>query len=102
MYFGLVMSSRFLSLLLGENINSYDQQFDTSNQDATAQLYETMAPFSLGTNQTKANKKRTRKEILTKWERMLRFAPIAEGMGCLLYTSPSPRDSSVSRMPSSA
>lgn len=25
--------------------------------------------------------KRTRKEILTKWERMLRFAPIAEGMG---------------------
>ncbi|MCZ2928553.1 hypothetical protein NYY65_20005, partial [Acinetobacter baumannii] len=57
------------------------QQFDTSNQDATAQLYETMAPFSLGTNQTKANKKRTRKEILTKWERMLRFAPIAEGMG---------------------
>ncbi len=75
------MSSRFLSLLLGENVNSYDQQFDTSNQDATAQLYETMAPFSLGTNQTKANKKRTRKEILTKWERMLRFAPIAEGMG---------------------
>ncbi|NHS69060.1 hypothetical protein HA214_11595, partial [Acinetobacter baumannii] len=54
------MSSRFLSLLLGENVNSYDQQFDTSNQDATAQLYETMAPFSLGTNQTKANKKRTR------------------------------------------
>ncbi|MFA2962580.1 hypothetical protein KWF73_04730 [Acinetobacter pittii] len=75
------MSSRFLSFLLGENVNSYDQQFDTSNQDATAQLYESMAPFSLGTNQTKANKKRTRKEIFTKWERMLRFAPIAEGMG---------------------
>ena len=26
----------------------------------------------------------------------------AEGMSCLLYTSPSPRDRSVSRMPSSA
>lgn len=58
------MSSRFLSLLLGENVNSYDQQFDTSNQDATAQLYETMAPFSLGTNQTKANKNVLEKKFL--------------------------------------
>ena len=29
-------------------------------------------------------------------------ARVAEDMGCLLYTSPSPRDLSTSRMPSSA
>ena len=28
--------------------------------------------------------------------------PIADGTSCLLYTSPSPRDRSLSRMPSSA
>ena len=27
---------------------------------------------------------------------------LAEGLGCLLYTSPSPRDATLSRMPSSA
>ena len=31
------------------------------------------------------------------WERLA-----AEGMHCLLYTSPSPRDATLSRMPSSA
>ena len=30
------------------------------------------------------------------------FAPLAVNQACLLYTSPSPRDRSVSRMPSSA
>ena len=29
-------------------------------------------------------------------------ADISEGFGCLLYTSPSPRDATLSRMPSSA
>ena len=28
--------------------------------------------------------------------------PVEDGISCLLYTSPSPRDRSVSRMPSSA
>ena len=31
-----------------------------------------------------------------------RQVPLEEGKGCLLYTSPSPRDLSTSRMPSSA
>ena len=30
------------------------------------------------------------------------WANIAESLGCLLYTSPSPRDGATSRMPSSA
>ena len=30
------------------------------------------------------------------------FEDVGQGMGCLLYTSPSPRDLSTSRMPSSA
>ena len=29
-------------------------------------------------------------------------SPPKEGVGCLLYTSPSPRDATLSRMPSSA
>ena len=32
----------------------------------------------------------------------LRVIDVAEYMGCLLYTSPSPRDGLLSRMPSSA
>ena len=35
-------------------------------------------------------------------EELSEVAKIAEDMGCLLYTSPSPRDRSSSRMPSSA
>ena len=34
--------------------------------------------------------------------RMLRKRAVAMGRGCLLYTSPSPRDKRQSRMPSSA
>ena len=33
---------------------------------------------------------------------MVNFAQAARGQGCLLYTSPSPRDGLLSRMPSSA
>ena len=33
---------------------------------------------------------------------MIAIAPLAFLMGCLLYTSPSPRDATLSRMPSSA
>ena len=32
----------------------------------------------------------------------LSLSPVAVAIGCLLYTSPSPRDLSTSRMPSSA
>ena len=41
------------------------------------------------------------------WERMrrldaYRMPPLASSIVCLLYTSPSPRDATLSRMPSSA
>ncbi|MDH0032913.1 MULTISPECIES: hypothetical protein [unclassified Acinetobacter] len=71
-----------LSLLLGPSVNSVvPQQMVDANQEAMAHMYESIAPFSLGTYTTKENKKRTRKEIYTKWEQMLKFAPIAEGIG---------------------
>ena len=36
------------------------------------------------------------------WARMLAMTRAVEALGCLLYTSPSPRDATLSRMPSSA
>lgn len=74
-------ASDILSLLLGTNANSIPQQVVDANQEVMAQMYDSVAPFSLGTHTTQENKKRTRKEILTKWEQMLKFAPVAEGIG---------------------
>ena len=74
-------ASDILSLLLGPSANSVPQQLVDANQEVMAQMYDSVAPFSLGTHTTQENKKRTRKEILTKWEQMLKFAPVAEGIG---------------------
>ena len=75
-------ASDILSLLLGPSVNSVvPQEMVDANQEAMAHMYESVAPFSLGTHPTKDNKKRTRKEIYTKWEQMLKFAPVAEGIG---------------------
>lgn len=74
-------ASDILSLLLGPSAGSIPQQLANDNQETMAQMYDAFAPFSLGTNSTPQNRKRTRKEILTKWEQMLRFAPVAEGIG---------------------
>lgn len=74
-------ASDILSLLLGPSANSIPQQLVDANQEVMAQMYDSVAPFSLGTHTTPENKKRTRKEILTKWEQMLKFAPVAEGIG---------------------
>lgn len=74
-------ASDILSLLLGPSTNSVPQQLLDINQESMVQMYNSVAPFSLGTYTTQENKKRTRKEILTKWEQMLKFAPIAEGIG---------------------
>lgn len=74
-------ASDILSLLLGPSANSVPHQVIDANQEAMAQMYDAVAPFSLGTNSTPENKKRTRKEIYTKWEQMLKFAPVAEGIG---------------------
>ena len=41
-------------------------------------------------------------EALPLWDRFLEQAPESGPKGCLLYTSPSPRDQRGSRMPSSA
>ena len=68
-------ASDILSLLLGPSANSVPQQLVDANQEVMAQMYDSVAPFSLGTHTTQENKKRTRKEILTKWEQMLKFAP---------------------------
>lgn len=53
----------------------------TASQESMAHAQDAMNPFSLGTFEGKKNKRRTRKEIYTKWEQMLRFAPISEAMG---------------------
>ena len=74
-------ASDILSLLLGPSANSIPQQLANDNQETMVQMYDSFAPFSLGTNSTAENRKRTRKEIYTKWEQMLRFAPVAEGIG---------------------
>lgn len=74
-------ASDILSLLLGPSANSVPLQLANDNQETMVQMFDSFAPFSLGTNSTVENRKRTRKEIYTKWERMLRFAPVAEGIG---------------------
>lgn len=71
-----------MAVLLGANTNAVgQQQASETSQLAMAQTQETFAPFSLGTFDTPDNRKRHRKEIYTKWEKMLAFAPIAEGVG---------------------
>ncbi|WP_111894522.1 hypothetical protein [Acinetobacter sp. MB5] len=74
-----------LSILLGTDTSALSvQQQDLLNdtsQENMARIQETMNPFTLGTLDNKQNKKRSRIEIYTKWEKMLRFAPIAEAMG---------------------
>ena len=74
-------ASDILSLLLGPSANSIPQQLANDNQETMVQMFDSFAPFSLGTNSTPQNRKRTRKEIYTKWEQMLRFSPVAEGIG---------------------
>ena len=41
-------------------------------------------------------------QIVTQIKGAILAGELAEGEGCLLYTSPSPRDGLLSRMPSSA
>ena len=41
-------------------------------------------------------------DVLQQEYRVLRIDPLGQGRSCLLYTSPSPRDNTTSRMPSSA
>ena len=42
------------------------------------------------------------KELVERGYQVIAFARERSGVGCLLYTSPSPRDGLLSRMPSSA
>jgi hypothetical protein len=42
-------ASDILSLLLGTNANSIPQQVVDANQEVMAQMYDSVAPFSLGT-----------------------------------------------------
>jgi hypothetical protein len=43
-------ASDILSLLLGTNANSIPQQVVDANQEVMAQMYDSVAPFSLGTH----------------------------------------------------
>ena len=52
-----------------------------------SQVYDSLWTFKENTNKIFDNKK---------------FIDIGSGCGCLLYTSPSPRDATLPRMPSSA
>lgn len=70
-----------LSILLGINTLPNSQAISDANQENIARVQEQYAPFTLGTHETKENKKRLRKDIYTKWEQMMKFAPIAEGIG---------------------
>lgn len=71
-----------LSILLGGSVTQVaEQQALLAGQESTAQMYEAFGPFALGTKETKENKKRHRKDIMTKWELMAKFAPIAEALG---------------------
>lgn len=67
-------SSDILSLLPGGSIHTTPQLTLNNNQETMVQLYDAVAPFSAGTNPTDQNRRRTRKEIYTKWEQMLKFA----------------------------
>lgn len=70
-----------LSILLSTSSNQNNQGMADVSQTAMAGMQENLNPFALGTYETKTTQKRQRIEIYTKWERMLRFAPIAEAMG---------------------
>ena len=56
--------------------------------------------FSIATNESRRNSDGDWDDH-TEWHRCVLFGKQAE-TACLLYTSPSPRDRSLSRMPSSA
>ena len=74
--------SDVLSILLGANPTATNQQdIAIASQESMAHMYESFAPFSLGTDSNNNNAKRSRKEIYSKWELMLKFSAIAEGMG---------------------
>ena len=60
---------------------------------------KSVARLSLATGQSWKDKNTGEKKEKTEWHRVVVFN---EGLVCLLYTSPSPRDRTRSRMPSSA
>lgn len=93
-----------LSILLNLN-NPVDSAMINASQQSMAQVQDSLGPFMLGTVESKSTPKRTRLEIYSKWERMARFAPIAEALslhvssalggdpstGQQVFITPSPR-----------
>lgn len=72
-----------ISLLVGgtQGVSYQEQQMQAAQQEAMARMQETINPFSLGTYSTFDERLRTRRDIYSKWEKMSRFAPIAEALG---------------------
>lgn len=68
-----------VDILLSDNQPNY-QEFNRINQQNFLQSQEMINPFSLGTFVDEKNPIRHRKEIYSKWEQMIRFAPIGEAM----------------------
>ncbi len=67
--------------ILLQDTQPYNAQIAQASQENLLRSQDMMNPFSLGTFIDEKNPARTRKEIYSKWEQMLRFAPIAEAMG---------------------
>ena len=67
-----------------------------------------VATISIATSESWMDKNTGQRQEKTEWHRVVFFNRLAEiveqylNKGCLLYTSPSPRDGLLSRMPSSA
>lgn len=76
--------SDVMTILLGSNsaldVADIARANDTY-QENMAHIQDSLNPFSLGSSETDGKGKRSRKEIYSKWEKMLRFAPISEAMG---------------------
>ena len=58
--------------------------------------------FRLGRPQRNSTRSRPILATISSWENVMKILGNKQGRDCLLYTSPSPRDLSTSRMPSSA
>ena len=76
-----------------------------STGDMTTGLYQVISAFGYGSDslaQLELNARAASAGLATTEQAIALTSAVTKGYGCLLYTSPSPRDRTRSRMPSSA
>ena len=76
------------------NVVNFPSNLTSGEREVEAILFAAAEPLEISTIESKISKNINVKKILEKLQKLYST--------CLLYTSPSPRDATLSRMPSSA